>query len=136
MTVPSSSCDSCGRYLLEEGRQFAIEAAFDGDGGSPSRDFLLSLNRKKKTQDQLVDILMRLEDFASTGTLKVPRELNHLKDELWEIKAGKVRLPFYYTDPETCGHIRVTHGFLKASQKTPLKEMDRGCAIIREDKKR
>ncbi len=135
LTVPLIACHSCGRCVLEEGIFYAIEAALDRSGESPSRDFLVSLNRKKKAQEQLIDILMRLEDFASTGTLAVPRELNHLKDELWEIKAGNVRLPFYYNKLGTCGRIRVTHGFLKASQKTPLKEIDRGLAIIREDSK-
>lgn len=112
-----------------------IEAAFDRAGQAPAVGFFDDLLRAKRTRPFAGDAAQRLEDFARAGRLEVPRELNRLHDELWEIKAQRVRLPLYYATAD-CADVRVTHGFLKNSQKTPRREIDRGLAIIREDKKR
>lgn len=137
MSVPDRVCDFCGRVILEEGRAYAIEAALDRDGVPLAQEFLSRLEGGSPRERVLhSDMLMRLEDFATSGTLARPRELNHLRGDLWEIKAQSVRLPFYYRQNLPCGQIRVTHGFLKRGEKTPRKEIDLGLAIIREDSKK
>lgn len=136
MTVPSDVCPECGRTVLEKGRVYDIEAALDRDGDALAHRYLLALGEQKKTQHLLADVLIRLEAFASSGRLSVPRELNQLTDELFEIKVGTIRLPFYYREDAVCGQIRITHGFQKRSEKTPRSQIERGTAIIREDRKR
>lgn len=136
MAVPSSVCEGCGRRVLEVGETYAIEAAYDRAGVGLAGQFLDDLaTGRGASRDRLADALVRLEDFARTGELLIPRELNHLSGDLWEIKAGVVRLPFYYRQAAECGQIRLTHGFIKRGEKTPRKYIDLGLAIIREDRK-
>lgn len=135
MTVPSEVCRECGRTILEKGRSFEIEAALDRHGEALALTYLLGLDERKNTQHLLADVLIRLEAFASSGSLSIPRELNQLTDELFEIKVGTIRLPFYYRRDAVCGQIRITHGFQKRSEKTPRPQIERGTAIIREDRK-
>lgn len=131
-------CSDCGRPVLEQGRHHVIEAAFDSLGAWPSLEYLSEYEKGNRRQRQAyADVLIRLEDFAHTGTLIIPRELNELRDGLWEIKVGKIRLPFYYTPaPARCGTVRITHGFTKNTDRTPLREIDRASGIRREDRKR
>jgi phage-related protein len=137
MTVPNRLCESCGRRVMERGDTYAIEAALDKDGVGQAGAFLDELAAGSDRQRDLVsDMLIRLETFARTGKLIVPRELNYLRGDLWEVKAGTLRLPFYYRKEASCGQVRLTHGFVKRSERTPRREMDRGEAIIREDQQR
>lgn len=136
MSVPH--CGDCGRPVLERGRLFVIEAAIDNSGAHPSVEFLRQYESGSRQKRQIyADLLIRLEDFANTGTLMVPRELNELRKGIWEIKAGKARLPFYYIpDPATCAAVRITHGFTKNTDRTPLGEIDRAIGIRRADQER
>ena len=73
MSVPDRVCDSCGRPILEEGRAYAIEAALDREGVALGAEFLKSLEAGGRRQlPLLADILLRLEDFATSGTLARP----------------------------------------------------------------
>lgn len=137
MTVLLPECEGCGRKVMESGAMFNVELALDRDGNALAEEFLNRLaGGKDADRDRFADILVRVETFARTGSLIVPRELNHLNGDLWEIKAGTVRLPFYYRKEEACGQVRVTHGFVKKTSKTPRKEIDLGLAVVREDTKR
>jgi len=120
--------------VLEEGSSHAIEVALDRDGLAQAALFLEELETGKPWQKDLVaGMAIRLETFAATGELLVPRQLNHLRDELWEFKCGKLRLPFYHRRGAACGQVRITHGFIKRGDRTPVREIDRGLAIMRED---
>lgn len=137
MTVLHQVCETCGRYVLETGVKYAIEAALDREGSPAAGEYLDSLSRGRgKGRDLVADMLIRMEQFARTGELIVPKQLNHLRAELWELKAGTLRLPFYYRRGAACGQVRLTHGFTKRGEKTPIREIDRGLAIMREDSKR
>lgn len=115
-----------------------IEAAWDRDGAAAADQFLneLLVSRKRKDRQRLADVLVRFESYCRTGTLKVPMELNDLRDGIREIKAGDVRLPFFHVDPSPAGAVRLTHGFLKGTQRAPFKEIARAIGIRREDGKR
>lgn len=113
-----------------------IEAARTRDGKAEADLFIgqMEVDRKKKGNlRRLADIAIRMEEFSDRGTLRVPMQLNQLTDDLHEIKAGDVRLPFYYCSHYTGKTVRLTHGFLKKSQKAPRKEIGKGLWIIRED---
>jgi hypothetical protein len=101
-------------------------------------ELLARLEASKKAQDlqRLADAAVLLEEYAREGALEVPRELNHLREELWEIKPGDVRLTFYeLTDGLHSVRVtRLTTGFIKRQRRAPRREIDRGLWVIREDK--
>lgn len=135
-TVRRASCGDCSRVSYERGAALMIEAARTRDGKAEADLFIgqMEVDRKKKGNlRRLADIAIRMEEFSDRGTLRVPMQLNQLTDDLHEIKAGDVRLPFYYCSHYTGKTVRLTHGFLKKSQKAPRKEIGKGLWIIRED---
>lgn len=138
MTVQRGRCKDCGRTVYEYGRARIIEAARLLDGTEPVEELLARLEVSKKRQDErrLADAALLLEEYAGEGTLEIPRQLNHLREELWEIKPGDVRLTFYeLTDDLHSVHItRLTTGFIKRQQRAPRREINRGLWVIREDK--
>jgi Phage derived protein Gp49-like (DUF891) len=130
-------CQDCGRTTYQTGPCHIVEAARDRDGVEQADAFLEGLLRgKPKDRNLLSDLLVRFEDYCRTGKLETPRELRPLRDELWEIKGGKARMPFFKLKDSKAAAIRLTHGFIKNTNKTPRKEIDKGIAILREDQKR
>jgi hypothetical protein len=106
-------------------------------GDQPVEELLVRLEASKKARDlqRLADVAILLEEYAREGTLETPRELNHLRAELWEIKPGDVRLTFYeLTDSlHSVGITRLTTGFIKRQERTPRREIDRGLWVMGED---
>ncbi len=134
MTVPFDSCTVCGRILIERGEKHVIEAAFDRANQHPAVNELVAMLEHKRSGVRAIanDMLLLIEDFADTGTAEIPRQLNELRDGIWELKAQKFRLPFYYSDTD-CATVRLTHGFMKNTEKTPLRHIDIAKAIRKED---
>ncbi|WP_423773756.1 hypothetical protein [Actinomyces urogenitalis] len=121
----------------------------------------LSRSQRRRRRDEVADVLVRLRDIAYKDMTRYPEAFNILspdrrselvvripdgrryarmrlsqvvKDgELWEVKAGRIRLPCFRVD--TCGQqtLRMTHVFEKATPATPRREIDRGLAIMRCD---
>ncbi len=119
----------------ERGPCYVLEAAWDRDDLWQADIFLADLeaSRKKSSLRRLAEIAIRFEEFATTGRLEIPRELNRLRGRVWEIKVGTDRLPFYYgQDPDILA-VRMTHGFVKRTQKTPRREIDKAEAIAKID---
>jgi phage-related protein len=111
-----------------------IEAARTRDDAVLADEFLRDLERTRGGLARLADVAMRFEDLALTGTLEIPRELNELRDDLWEVKVEKIRLPFFWLQqPFKSTAIRLTHGFMKNTQRTPRKEIDRAQWVRKED---
>ncbi|WP_037576828.1 type II toxin-antitoxin system RelE/ParE family toxin [Phaeacidiphilus oryzae] len=93
----------------------------------------LEHSRSGKKLDQLADIAVVFEEFAHTGELAIPRELNDLVDGLREIKVGKHRFPFFHPRSDTKYPLRLTHGFEKQTEKTPRKHIDKAKWVRRKD---
>ena len=111
-----------------------IEAAWDREGEAQGVIFIDELLKQRRRQSELDDLVARLRSFGRSGSLSVPRELNQLTDDIWEIKVGVLRLPFFFTECSFGGSAaRVTHGFQKATQHAPRKEIYRADAIRRTD---
>ena len=109
-----------------------IEAARMEDGTLPADVYLLDLEESKP--HLLADVAVRFEDFARYGELSVPVQLNHLEDEIWEIKTPIVRLPFYRKeDHPKIPAVRITGGFEKRGQRTPPKYIRRAKRVRAED---
>ena len=138
MTVQRRRCSACGRTVYEQGRARLIEAALTSDGREPAEEFLAKIeaSRNWKDTNRLADVATLLEDYARFGRLEIPRELNHLRDELWEIKPADVRLPFYETN-DTAHEltiVRLTSGFFKTQLLTQRRHINWGLRVMREDR--
>jgi len=119
----------------ERGPYYVLEAAWDRDNRWQADEFLVGLesSRSKSGLRRLADIVLRFEEFATTGHLEIPRELNFLRGDVWEVKIGTDRLPFYYGNDGDVATVRMTHGFVKRTDKTPRREIDKAEAIARID---
>ena len=119
----------------ERGPYYVLEAAWDRDNRWQADEFLVGLesSRSKSGLRRLADIVLRFEEFATTGHLEIPRELNFLRGDVWEVKIGSDRLPFYYGSDGDVATVRMTHGFVKRTDKTPRREIDKAEAIARID---
>ena len=131
-----ATCGKCGRAELKVGECYAIEACWNRDDEPEAFHYLAALkrSRSKKSRERYADLVHRLDFFARTGTLKRPRELNTLSESIDEIKTRYDRLPFYRLTAQRI--IRVTHGFTKQTQKTPMGKIDKAHAIMAIDKRK
>jgi hypothetical protein len=139
LTVQRRRCNDCGRTIYEQGRARIIEAARVRTGNEPVEELLVRLENSRRSEDtqRLAGVAIQLEAYAQEGTLEIPRELNHLRDDLWEIKAGDARLTFYKVtdDLHPVPVARLTSGFIKKQERAPRREIDKGLWVIREDQK-
>ncbi len=116
-----------------------IECAKDGDGVAEADDYISDLELKARKGNaaaltRAADIAIRFEEYARRGSLRIPRELNELTDDLWEIKVGTTRLPFFKLEgPCYKLIVRLTHGFNKQQQRTPRKHISRAKWIREQD---
>ena len=134
METVRDGCVTCGRTVVENGATLLVEAARVIDGREPALEFMATLGEgKKKDLERLASLMFRIEHYARYGELVIPRELNELRDGLWEVKAGDVRMIFFAADHSDRGAIRLTNGFVKSSQRTPRREIDTAIWVRRED---
>jgi hypothetical protein len=140
-TVQRGGCTACGRTIYAQGAAKIIEAA-RADGGQDLIDEYLTkkpwLSWRKKVHVDEADVALRFDEYARTGTLRIPLELNDLDLTigLREIKVGKARFPFYeLTDPQHAVTVtRLTHGFTKGTEETPPRELRKAKAIMELDR--
>jgi len=138
LTVHRSTCPECGRIYYDRGPARMIEVARTRAGEVRADAFIVELERRaaRGKQDalrRLSDIAIRFEEYAQMGTLRIPLELNQLTDNIWEIKAGDVRLPFFEVPESPSGAVRLTSGFIKGTWRTPRKFIDEAEWVRRED---
>jgi hypothetical protein len=93
----------------------------------------------KKVHVNEADVALRFDEYARTGRLRVPLELNDLDAAvgLREIKVGLARFPFYeFTDSVHAVTVtRLTHGFTKGTEKTPPRELRKAKAVMELDRR-
>jgi len=141
-TVPRWGCTACGRTIYAQGAGRIIEAARAAGGQDLIEDYLTKkpwlLWRKKVHVDE-ADVALRFDEYARTGTLRVPLELNDLDVivGLREIKVGPARFPFYELTDSAHGVTvtRLTHGFTKGTDKTPSRELRKAKAVMELDRR-
>lgn len=101
--------------------RFEVEFYETASGDQPAREFLLSLDKKMRAK--MADTISILQDNGYE--LREPYS-KHLSEGIFELRA-KVGsditrvLYFFYVDK----HIILTNGFIKKTQKTPQREIDR-----------
>jgi hypothetical protein len=130
LTVQLIGCTTCGRTVYARGAARIVEAARTLEGKELVTEYLAKVSLAREA-----DIAMVLEEYARLGQLRVPLQKNQLRGRLWEFKVGDTRLPFYET--RDAGHLlmvaRITHGFTKRSQRTPMGQINRGIWVIGQD---
>lgn len=102
--------------------KFIVEFYEDESGNYPVIDFIESLDNKKLSTKIIRDIEL-LEKHGNS----VPRELSkHLKDGIFELRtklgSNIVRTLYFFHKNKI---IVITNAFVKKTQKTPTKEIDR-----------
>lgn len=101
--------------------KFEVEFYETPNGDQPAKEFLLSLDKKMRAK--MADTISILQDNGYE--LREPCS-KHLSEGIFELRA-KVGsditrvLYFFYVDR----HIILTNGFIKKTQKTPPKEIER-----------
>ena len=101
--------------------RFEVEFYETASGDQPAREFLLSLDKKMRAK--MADTISILQDNGYE--LREPYS-KHLSEGIFELRA-KVGsditrvLYFFYVDQ----HIILTNGFIKKTQKTPPREIER-----------
>lgn len=89
-------------------------------GSNPVSDFLDSLDQQ--TQSKLLRVVTNIEEY---GLLTVIPHIKKLSGTpFWEIRVlGKSNARIIYAVP-TRARVLLLHGFLKKTDKTPLKELE------------
>lgn len=102
-------------------KKFEVEFYETKDGKQPVKDFLLSLDKKMRAK--MADTISILQDNGYK--LREPYS-KQLSEGIFELRAKFGSgitgvLYFFYVDR----NIILTNGFIKKTQKTPTKEIDR-----------
>lgn len=96
------------------------------DGTSPLWDFMEELREKtaksKTARIEFNQISFFIDLLARNGTRMASGYTKHLKDGIWELRPGRRRIFYFYHEGNT---FVLLHHFLKKSQKTPVKELER-----------
>ena len=107
---------------------FTIDFAKNADGTAPFEEYLSGMQPKMKAKT-LRSVLL-LKEFGPT--LREPNT-KPLGDGIFELRtvlgSDTGRSLFFFYDGNT---IVLTHGFIKKTQKTPRKEIERAKAIRRD----
>ena len=101
--------------------KFVVDFYETPNGDQPAREFLLSLDKKMRAK--MADMISILQDNGYE--LREPYS-KHLSEGIFELRAKLGTditrvLYFFYVDR----HIILTNGFIKKSNKTPTKEIER-----------
>lgn len=161
MTGQNGTAPVCSRYVMVSGSVNRMEAALDRNGEHPVLKHLEKYknSRREGRQRRYADIIEVLEDFANDPQSMSDKELSYLRNDIWELKHGPLRILFgqgtcidirkeirtnsslviptdlAQPDPEsTCG--RATNAYKKKDDPAPRGEIDLAIGIIGEDKKR
>lgn len=106
--------------------KYKIEFYQDNKGYSQIYDFLNDLKDKAKSNKdariqhkQIVTYIQLLED---NGTKLGSNITKHLRDDIWELRPGRNRVLYFFCKGDT---YVLLHQFLKKTQKTPKKEIEK-----------
>ena len=163
MTGQFETCSICSRKELQKGKVNRLEVALDENNEHPIitelENFINSPRKKDDRYRRYADLMQVLAEFVHEPLGMLEKDLNYLRDDIWELKAGTLRILFgegncqdhesgsqsartltlptwvKQPDPATaCG--RATNAYEKDGKKAPRKRIDKAVGILREDKTR
>ena len=98
----------------------------DRQGGQPVKEVLLELRDKARTgkdaRIQYEKILTHIRALETYGTRIGEPQVKHIDGGLWELRPLSHRILFFYWRDDK---FILLHHFVKKTQKTPSKELDR-----------
>lgn len=104
---------------------FDVDYCDDESGRKPARDFIDSLPPKMRAK-----VFGRLELLEEHGNRLGMPYARHLDDGIWELRTPQgsdiTRVMYFFV---VGGRVLLTHGFVKKTQKTPQREIDRAKRI-------
>lgn len=105
---------------------YQIEFFEHADGTSPLWEFMEDLREKaaknKRARIEFNQISFFIDLLARNGTRMASGYTKHLKNGIWELRPGRRRIFYFYYKDNT---FVLLHHFLKKSQKTPVKELEK-----------
>ena len=119
-------------YHKEKGGVCVAEIIFymDKNGNEPIPQYMRELAAKtdKDSRIKLNKILEYIEILAEHGTRVGVPYVKHLEGDIWELRPGNVRILFTLLPN---GYV-LLHNFIKKTQKTPRREIDKAKKEIAE----
>lgn len=105
---------------------FEVDFYEDRQGRQPVKEVLLELRDKtctdKDARIQYEKILTHIRALEIYGTRMGKPRVKHIEGDLWELRPLAHRILFFYWRN---GKFILLHHFVKKTQKTPPKELDR-----------
>ena len=112
---------------VAKGARFEIRAiALRRGGTSVVSEYLATLREPER-----INVVATIKWFAEHGDPRNERKCRRLSPNLFELKEGAHRVPFFY-DSRRRGVVVLTHGFRKRSDKTPAREIRRAVGLREE----
>lgn len=115
------------RPILVRGSLRTIEYAVRANGSMPAKDFIEGLD-----ENELRRLDTLFHRMADTGWIRDCQKFKQVDGKIYEFKRYQTRVG--------CFHVRnrwrLTHGFIKKSDKWPKREIERANRIMREDLER
>lgn len=111
---------------IYESAKYTIDFYYDKNGESDIYNLFKDLEKKssknKDARIQYRQLLLYIELLSKNGNNLPDDVIKHIEDEIWELRPGKNRvLYFFYKDNKYV----LLHHFIKKTQKTPKREIER-----------
>jgi len=109
------------KLLLWAHGRYQVFAACSDRGDCHLLSFLNQLEGDFQDQaDRMTDLLDRV---AEKGPPRKSEVCHQIQDNIWQLESGRLRVLWFYGRDR--GVIICSHGFLKTTQKTPKKHINR-----------
>jgi phage-related protein len=112
---------------------YIVEFYEDSNGNSEIREFLIQLSEAAKTdknarinRNKIFAYIKALEEY---GTRIGSPIVKHIEGNLWELRPLNNRIFFFYWKDNK---FVLVHNYVKKSQKTPKKEIDKAMRNIKD----
>ena len=114
---------------------YSVEFYKDKDGNEPVKEYISSL-ASKNDKDSRIN-LNKIRDYIKTlseyGTRAGEPYVKHIEGEIWELRPLRNRILFFGYDGNKI--ILLSH-FIKKTQKTPQREIDKAKRLMKDHKER
>ena len=114
---------------------YSVEFYKDKDGNEPVKEYISSL-ASKNDKDSRIN-LNKIRDYIKTlseyGTRAGEPYVKHIEGEIWELRPLRNRIFFFGYDGDRI--ILLSH-FIKKTQKTPQREIDKAKRLMKDHKER
>ena len=114
---------------------YSVEFYKDKDGNEPVKEYISSL-ASKNDKDSRIN-LNKIRDYIKTlseyGTRAGEPYVKHIEGEIWELRPLRNRILFFGYDGDRI--ILLSH-FIKKTQKTPQREIDKAKRLMKDHKER